>query len=166
MATGEEFMPDSDSGVLAAIEKSSDTKWLEQCREYNANIGRQNVAAAAKQRILDVNLSKALRVMLGEKTLEGRIAESLRVYREILKHKHGRNQAAGYTEREIRDYGPKQALIRTIRRGKKTEGLKTLQFHERLDCSYEQIAIDFATELPDDVVDQAKATLAQLASSG
>ena len=37
--------------------------------------------------------------------------------------------------------GPREALIRTIRRGKKTDGLKLLAEHDRLDCSYEQIAV-------------------------
>ena len=43
-------------------------------------------------------------------------------------------------------------MIRTIRRGKKTEGLITLLNNGRLDCSYEQIAIDFFHEMPEDVV--------------
>jgi len=84
------------------------------------------------------------------------------VYRELLKYKHGRNQAAGYTEREIRKYGPREALIRTIRRGKQTDGLKLLAQHGRLDCAYEQIAIDHAHELPEDVVARARQTLAQI----
>ena len=32
--------------------------------------------------------------------------------------------------------------------------------HERLDCAYEQIAIDYAPELPEDVVERARQTLA------
>ena len=89
------------------------------------------------------------------------MGESLRVYRELLKHKHGRNQAAGYTEREIRQYGPRDALIRTIRRGKKTDGLKLLAANDRLDCAYEQIAIDHADEMPEDVVERARQTLTE-----
>jgi hypothetical protein len=58
--------------------------------------------------------------------------------------------------------GPREALIRTIRRGKKTEGLLRLAEHDRLDCAYEQIAIDFATEMPEDVVIRAKKTLAEI----
>lgn len=109
-----------------------------------------------------MELAKALKVVRGTNTLEGRITESLRVYRELLKHKHGRNQAAGYTERDIKNLGLKGALIKTIRSGKKTDGLRNLQHQRRLDCSYEQIAIDFADELPEDVVDQARKTLLEL----
>jgi hypothetical protein len=101
-------------------------------------------------------------VLTGTNRLEGRIIESLRVYRELLKHKHGRNQSAGYTERDIKNLGPKGALIKTIRWGKKTDGLKNLQHQRRLDCSYEQIAVDFADELPEDVVDQVRRTLLEL----
>ena len=92
--------------------------------------------------------------------MEKRVLESVRVYRELLRHKHGRNQAAGYTERKIKQYGPRDALIRTIRRGKKTDGLKLLAQHDRLDCAYEQIAIDHAHDLPEDVVTRARQNLA------
>jgi hypothetical protein len=56
----------------------------------------------------------------------------------------------------------REALIRTIRRGKKTDGLKLLAEHDRLDCAYEQIAIDHADEIPEDVVERARQTLAEL----
>ena len=98
-------------------------------------------------------------------SVEERVLEAVRVYRELLKHKHGKNQAAGYTEREIRQYGPREALIRTIRRGKKTEGLKALAGHNRLDCSYEQIALDHAHEMPEDVIAMAKQTLEEFANT-
>lgn len=39
---------------------------------------------------------------------------------------------------------------------------QTLKDHGRLDCSYEQIAIDFADELPEDVVNQARKALLEL----
>lgn len=52
-------------------------------------------------------------------------------------------------------------MIRTIRRGKKTDGLKLLAEHHRLDCAYEQIAIDHAHDMPDDVVEKARQTLAE-----
>jgi len=123
------------------------------------------VVEAVKRRLRDLDLHDALRVRPEAHSVEERVLESVRVYRELLKHKHGRNQAAGYTEREIRQYGPREALIRTIRRGKKTDGLKSLAEHERLDCSYEQIAIDHAHEMPEDVVAQAQQTLAEFVST-
>ena len=106
--------------------------------------------------------SSALKVEPEAHSLEERVLKSVRVYRALLKHKHGRNQAAGYTEREMKQHGPREALIRTIRRGKKTDGLVMLAEHERLDCAYEQIAIDYAPELPEDVVERARQTLAGL----
>lgn len=151
--------------LLSAISRSTDSEWLKRCRDHNTKLGNQGIAAAAAQRLRDLELQHALRLRRDANSLEERVFESVRVYRELLKHKHGRNQAAGYTEREIKTYGPREALIRTIRRGKKTDGLKTLAEHDRLDCAYEQIAIDFAHELPEDVVEKARATLADMASS-
>jgi hypothetical protein len=154
----------SDS-LLTAISRSSDSEWLKRCRDHNAKLGKDEIAVAATQRLRDLELHDALRVRADANTVEERVLESVRVYRELLKHKHGRNQAAGYTEREIKKYGPREALIRTIRRGKKTDGLKLLAAHDRLDCAYEQIAIDFAHELPEDVVARAGATLAEFGTA-
>jgi len=72
--------------------------------------GRGNTTA-------NLDLRDALKVKSEAHSVEDRVLESLRVYRQVLKHKHGRNQAAGYTEREIKKYGPREAMIRTIRRG-------------------------------------------------
>ena len=148
--------------LLAAIAKSSDQTWLKQCRDHNVRLGRRDIVEAANRRLSDVHLHDALRARPATNSVEARVFESVRVYRELLRHKHGRNQAAGYTEREIRRYGPREALIRTIRRGKKTDGLKLLAEHDRLDCAYEQIAIDYADEMPDDVVERARQLLAEV----
>jgi hypothetical protein len=148
--------------LLDAISKSADLPWLVQCREFNKSKGNTAVAEAADKRVRDLQLGAALRMREGDGTLEGRVLESLRVYREMLRHKHGRNQAAGYTERDIKKHGPTGALIATIRRGKKTDGLKVLESFGRLDCSYEQIAVDFASQLPEDVVEKARKMLAEL----
>jgi hypothetical protein len=151
--------------LLSVIGCSLDRAWLEQCRDHNKKLERREIVEAAQQRLRYLNLSDALRLKPHANCVEQRVVESVRVYRALLKHKHGRNQAAGYTEREIRKYGPREALIRTIRRGKKTDGLLTLAEHDRLDCAYEQIAIDFATEMPEDVVVRAKQTLAEVTES-
>jgi hypothetical protein len=150
------------NSLLEAIAKSSDRVWLTRCRDHNASLGKKDVVERVDQRLRDLDLQNALEIRSEAQTLEARIYESLRVYREILKHKHGRNQAAGYTEREIKQKTPRGALIDTIRRGKKTDGLKQLAEFDRLDCSYEQIAIDFAHELPGDVVERARLTLGEL----
>ena len=151
----------TNDSFFAVIARSSDRAWLEQCRDHNAKLGRKDVVEATEQRLRYLDLQDALRVRPNAQGVEERVLESVRVYRALLKHKHGRNQPAGYTEREIRRYGPREALIRTIRRGKKTDGLKMLAENERLDCAYEQIAIDFAPEMPEDVVERARLTLAE-----
>ncbi|MDB5414108.1 MAG: hypothetical protein JWR10_2443 [Rubritepida sp.] len=150
------------SNLIVAINASTDLAWLRSCLEHNRKAGNETVASLTEARIRDVDLAKALKVKAGGDTLEGRVLEALRVYREILKHKHGRNQPAGYTERAIRDHGPKGALLVALKSGKPTDGLKRLAEYHRLDCSYEQIAIDFAAELPADVVEKAKRTLAAM----
>ena len=148
--------------LFEAIARSSDRVWLKRCRDHNIGLGQKAIVERVEQRLRDLDLGDALKMRLEAETLEARVYESLRVYREILKHKHGRNQAAGYTEREIKQKTPRGALIDTIRRGKKTDGLRQLAEFDRLDCSYEQIAVDFAHELPEDVVERARQTLDEL----
>ena len=131
-----------NDGLLSAIASSVDRAWLKQCRDFNLRNGNKDVAAAVERRLRELDLGAALNIRADAHSVEERVEESVRVYRALLKLKHGRNQAAGYTEREIRDHGPREALIRTIRRGKQTDGLKLLAQHDRLDCAYEQIAVD------------------------
>lgn len=150
------------SNLIEAINASSDLGWLRGCVAHNCKTGNKAVASAAEARIRDLELAKALNVKAGGDTLEGRVLEALRVYREILKHKHGRNQPAGYTERAIKNHGPKGALLTALKSGKPTDGLMRLVEYDRLDCSYEQIAVDFASELPADIVEKAKRTLATI----
>lgn len=146
--------------LLAIIAKSVDREWLATCRAHNLKPGKSaTVAEATALRLRDLDLNAALAQMGASTTLEGRVDEALRVYREILKHKHGRNQAAGYTERAIRDHGPHGAILVALQEGKKTSGLRQLAEADRLDCSYEQIAIDFADDFPPDVIERAKLNL-------
>jgi hypothetical protein len=154
-------MTDMSDSLVATIERSSERAWLRRCGEHNANLGKKIVADAVARRLRDLDFHDALKARPEAHSVEERVRESLRVYRELLKRKHGRNQAAGYTEREIRQYGAREALIRTVRRGKKTDGLKLLAENDRLDCAYEQIAIDHADEMPEDVVERARQTVAE-----
>lgn len=156
-----------NDALLSVIAKSKDRTWLTRCREYNLSEGRKDVAAAVDRRLRELEFDASIKTRGNAKTVEDRVKESLRVYRALLKLKHGRNQAAGYSEREIRKYGHREALIRTIRRGKATDGLKLLAAHDRLDCAYEQIAIDHADEMPADIVEKARKLLdEQLKSEG
>ncbi len=150
-----------NDNLMTAISRSGDRGWLRQCRDHNAKLGHTDVVKHVDHRIRDLDLREAVNQRAEAGSVEERVFESLRVYRALLKHKHGRNQAAGYTERDIQQLGPLEALIRTIRKGKKTDGLKLLAEHDRLDCAYERIAIDHAAEMPADVVELAKRTLAE-----
>jgi hypothetical protein len=85
--------------LLTAIACSTDREWLQRCRDHNVGLGRKNVVEAIERRLRDLNLRDALKVRPEAHSVEDRVIESVRVYRELLKHKHGRNQAAGYTER-------------------------------------------------------------------
>jgi hypothetical protein len=96
---------------------------VETVPRSQCKLGRRNIVEATEQRLRYLDLLDALKMRPGVHTLEERILESVRVYRALLKRKHRRNQAAAYIEREIKQHGPREALIRTIRRGKKTDGL-------------------------------------------
>ncbi len=144
------------NSLLSAIAQSKDRAWLIRCRDYNLGEGRKDVVTAVDKRLQELEFDASIKTRGNAKTVEDRVKESLRVYRALLRLKHGRNQAAGYSEREIKQCGHREALIRTIRRGKATDGLKLLAAHDRLDCAYEQIAIDHADEMPADVVEKAR----------
>jgi hypothetical protein len=143
---------DPDALLIERIAASKDTPWLETCRQHNQKAGKQRVVEAADVRLRELRVEAALSQRPLQNTLETRVDEALRVYEELLSLRHGRRQSASYTRRELKAKGPKDAVIATIRRGKETDGLKLLAKYGRLDCAYEQIAIDFAHELPDDVV--------------
>lgn len=150
--------------IYGAIRRSSEVHWLRQCRDANKDKD-QGIFDAAGARLRDVEMAAALGLRLGGDTIESRVAESVRVYRIFLQAKHGRRQAAGYTERDIQMLGAREAVIKTVRSGRVTDGLRALQTVGRLDCSYEQIAIDFAADMPHEIVEQARATLAGLVAS-
>jgi hypothetical protein len=156
---------DNFNKLFAAVSGSSNRDWLERCRAHNAALGRREVVQAVDRRLADLALQQALHIRPEAHSVDERVYESVRVYEALLKHKHGRKQPAGYTRREIKQHGPLEALIRTIRRGKATDGLKLLAEHDRLDCAYEQIAIDHQDEMPEDVVERARQLLAQVGRS-
>ena len=92
-------MTDMTDSLVATIERSSERAWLTRCSEYNANLGKKIVVDAVARRLRDLDLHDALRARPEAHSVEERVGESLRVYRELLKHKHGRNQAAGVNTR-------------------------------------------------------------------
>jgi hypothetical protein len=97
----------------------------------------------------------ALAVRMDDRTLIGRVWESVRVYEELLRYKHGRRQPAGRTRVTLKRYGEKEAVRRTVATGKASAGLELLAEHNRLDCAYEQIVLDFPDEF--DAVTRARA---------
>jgi hypothetical protein len=46
----------------------------------------------------------------------------------------------------IKPYGEKEAVRRPVAIGKASAGLELLSDHNRLDCAYEQIVLDFPDE--------------------
>ena len=89
---------------------------------------------------------------------EGRVAEALRVLEASLSLKNNRRQAAGYTRRSLRDNGPVEALRKVIAKRDST-GLRTLAEYGRLDCSFEQIALDFPEHFNPETLAIARETL-------
>src|SRR5260370_16347180 len=83
--------------LLEVIAGSSDRAWLEKCRDHNAKLEKKNVVEAVSRRLRDLDLQDALRVKPDAHSVEERVLEGVRVYRELLKHKHARDQAAEYT---------------------------------------------------------------------
>jgi hypothetical protein len=153
---------DTTNSTLAAIETSQDRQWLQQYRDSNARLGHDEIVAACEKRLRGLDLREVVRIEHEAHTIDERVMETMRVYRALLMHEHGHSVAAGYSERDVQNYGPREALIRTIRRRTQTDAMALLSGHNRLDCTYEQIAIDHASELPEDVVGIARQTLAAL----
>ena len=155
---------DEITRLLSGIVKSTDERWLLQCRDFNRR-KRPEVVDAVNKRLSELELLASLKLKPGAgATLEDRVAEGLRVYEALLKAKHGKGQPAGYLRRSIKNNGPREALVRTLRTHPHGDsmGFELLARHDRLDCSSEQIALDFASELPADVVEIARRTLADL----
>ena len=106
--------------LLSAIAQSKDRTWLTRCGDYNLREGRNDVATAVDQRLRQLEFDASIKARVDAKTVEDRVKELLRVYRALLKLKHGRNQAAGYssarfasTDTARRSSGPSGAASAT-----------------------------------------------------
>lgn len=155
------------SKALTFIAGCTDKKKLRQLRTNVAAHGYPELIAAVDDRIGDLNrgaLSSALGVRMDNGTLIGRVWESVRIYEELLQHKHGRQQRASRTRAAIARHGEMEAVRRTVATGKASTGLALLNAHNRLDCSYEQIVLDFPNEFDASTRAKAQAILERLHS--
>ncbi len=150
--------------LLSRIAKSGDREWLKVCSIHNEGLGFGEVVEAVKQRLRDLDLQDAMCTRPTAGSLEARVMEALRIYEAVPLHKHGQRRLAGYTRKSLKNHGARESLIKIIRRGKETAGLQRLKQYDRVDCAYEQIALDFADGLPPDVVKKARIALGSLAS--
>jgi hypothetical protein len=78
-------MTDMSDSLVATIERSSERAWLRRCGEHNANLGKKIVADAVARRLRDLDFHDALKARPEAHSVEERVRESLRVYRELLK---------------------------------------------------------------------------------
>jgi hypothetical protein len=150
--------------ILLAIARSRDSGWLKQALDFNKQKGNKAVVDAASARLRDLAFEAALRRQSAATDLASRVEEALRVYEALLSHRAGAPRRAGYTRRARTARGPIGMVAHIVMSGRATEGLGVLAEYERLDCSFEQIAIDCADELPsesrEEIVAKAKKMLA------
>jgi hypothetical protein len=93
-----------------------------------------------------------------------RVEEAVRAYETFLASKHGGKRIkASRTRRMIQVHGHKEAVARTVRNMKTSPGLDLLHHHNRLDCAYEQIILDFPDVFDDPkLADKARLNLGSL----
>lgn len=98
------------------------------------------------QDLKDLERINRVRITVGNRQgpldFEGRVAEALRVMEELLYFKNGRRLQAGYTRRSLEKNGPVETIKRIIAK-KDLAGLRMLADRDRLDCAFEQIALDY-----------------------
>ncbi len=84
----------------------------------------------------------AIRTREGTGDFEGRVAEAIRVVEALYSQKNGKATRASRTRQSIARHGAVEALRRVIAK-RDSPGLRILAEHDRLDCAFEQIALDF-----------------------
>lgn len=103
---------------------------------------------------------------LGEQALHGaigrplagmnlveRVHEAVRRCEQFLAYKHGGKRVpASRTRNMISRWGEKEAVRRTVTNLKMSTGLDLLAKYKLLDCTYEQIVLDFPDEFDDAVL--------------
>ena len=158
--------PPNPSIAIASVMKSRDKNWLSTFRVSMQAAGAADIVAAINERlaqIRDEDLSGALGKPQENMTLGERVHEAVRVYEEFLAHKHGgRRISASRTRTMIKRWGEKEAVRPTVTNLTMSNGLDLLAKHDRLDCAYEQIILDFPSEFDARVIAKARENLTPL----
>ena len=160
--------PNDPSRTIELIGRSEDKEWLVRFRHNMVKENALDIVAALDRRLVALS-EEALRLSVGSSrsslSLADRVEEALRVYELFLVHKHaGKRIRAGYSRRMITVLGPKGAVERTVMKSASSTGFDLLRQFNRLDCSYEQIVIDFPDEFGPEVVLKAQHNLAVFCS--
>lgn len=78
----------------------------------------------------------------GTSDFEGRVQEALRVVEALYSMKNGKPTRASRSRQSIARHGTAEALRRIIAK-RDSPGLRVLADNDRLDCAFEQVALDF-----------------------
>lgn len=161
-------LPDIEKSI-ESINTSADVNWLTSFRARMITAGVSEIVTAIDKRLVAIEEMK-FRKSVAESSIAGlnlqqRVWESVRVYELFLARKHnGKNIKASRTRDMIKRLGEKEAAARTVRTQETSTGLETLAEYDRLDCSYEQIILDFPNEFDTLLRAKARANLDGLLS--
>ena len=151
--------------AVASIKASSNEVWLRDFRARMVPAGETEIVAAIDTRLSELEEIKfregIARIIVGL-SLPERVRDSVRVYEAFLARKHGKNVRAARTNAMIKRWGEKEALRRTVTNLNMSNGLELLGQYGRLDCSYEQIILDFPHEFDAALRAKARANLDRL----
>jgi hypothetical protein len=78
----------------------------------------------------------------GTPDFDGRVQEAIRVVEALYSIRNGKPSFASRTKQSFKRHGTVEALRRVIAK-KDSPGLRILVENDRLDCAFEQIALDF-----------------------
>jgi hypothetical protein len=152
--------------AIASINASKDEVWLRGFRARMIAVGESEIVAAIDNRLAELDEMR-FRSGIGTRptvglTLAERVRESVRVVEAFLARKYGKNIRVSRTNTLIKRWGEKEAVRRTVATHDMSTGLELLAKYDRLDCSYEQIILDFAHEFDEALMAKARANLSRL----
>jgi hypothetical protein len=151
--------------AIDSIEASKDREWLQGFRARMIPAGESEIVAAIDKRLSELDelaFRRSIDSITKGLTLIERVREAVRVYEAFLARKHGKNIRASRTNAMIKRWGEKEAVIRTVTNMDMSNGLELLARYGRLDCSYEQIILDFPHEFEESLQMKARANLSTL----
>jgi hypothetical protein len=151
--------------AIASIHTSNNEAWLRGFRDRMVPGGEFEIVAAIDTRLAEleeIKFRKGISSIIVGLNLPERVRETVRVYEAFLARKHGKNIRATRTNAMIERWGEKEAVRRTVSNLDMSNGLELLAKYGRLDCSYEQIILDFPHEFDAPLRAKARANLDRL----